>query len=93
MCCFCGTRYGDRIYRNTQCPECGKELKICLNCRFYDPGAHWECRETIPEPVRDKERANFCDYFSYVLRNTGEEKDREKQTKARADFDSLFGDG
>ena len=32
-------------------------------CQLPQKGLQWDCRESIAEPVRDKERANFCDYF------------------------------
>ncbi len=92
MCYFCGADYTERVYKNTLCPSCDKELKICLNCKFYDPSAHWECRETISEPVRDKDRANFCDYFQYVLRKGTTGKEEKKRSQARESFDSLFND-
>ena len=83
------------IFRETECPNCSKPLKVCLNCTFYERGAQWDCRETIAEPVREKDRANFCDYFR--LRRgprgdggaAGAEQRRERQ--ARSDFDKLFG--
>ncbi|MFO8065634.1 MAG: hypothetical protein ACQETQ_00785 [Spirochaetota bacterium] len=98
-CHACGTEIDDRtrVYRTTLCPGCGRELKCCLNCRFYDPGAHWQCRETIPEEVRDKEKANFCDYFE--LRPSGEAGPvkpgaaDEKAREARSKLDELFGNG
>jgi len=67
VCHFCGAPLDQtvKVYRASTCPSCSKELKICLNCRFYSPGAHWECLESIPEPVADKERSNFCDYFQF----------------------------
>ena len=98
-CFSCGGALDDigRVYRNTLCPHCGADAKVCLNCRFYDPSAHWQCRETIPEEVRDKDRANFCDYF--VLRDNdsdgapGNPRGAEKNEEARKGFDSLFGGG
>ncbi len=33
------------------------------NCHFYDPVAHNQCREPQADWVKDKEMANFCDYF------------------------------
>lgn len=70
-CYRCGTPIpADKgIYRNTECDNCGADLKVCLHCEFYDPASHWECRESIPERVKDKDRANFCDYFR--LRRVG----------------------
>lgn len=93
MCYFCGATIDTsaKIFRSSTCPSCGKDLKICLNCRFYDAGAHWQCRETIPEPVREKDRANFCDCFQL---STADSKGANggKNEKAREQFKSLFGD-
>ncbi|MFQ5824559.1 MAG: hypothetical protein ACE5JB_10930 [bacterium] len=49
--------------RNQTCPKCAAYLRCCRNCRFYDPMAHNQCREPQAEWVKDKEMANFCDYF------------------------------
>lgn len=83
----------DGVYRNTVCPHCGKDVRVCLNCRFYDKSAHWECRETIPEPVREKERANFCGFFQLATGSAAVTEGSSKAEKARNDFNSLFGDG
>lgn len=66
-CTFCGHVLDEHleVFRSTACPGCGKELKVCLNCRFHRPGAHWDCLETIQEPVAEKGRANFCEYFQF----------------------------
>jgi hypothetical protein len=44
--------------------------------------------------VSDKERANFCDWFSldkkYRGETTGHKADMEKAKTARAAFDNLF---
>jgi hypothetical protein len=64
-----------------------------LNCRFYSPGAHWDCRETIEEPVREKDRANFCPYFSFVDKTSGAKTGDSSQERARQAFKKLFGDG
>lgn len=80
------------VFRSTLCPKCGGELKICKNCRFYCPGAQWDCRETIPEGVSDKERANFCSYFKY--KEGGPENgggENTKKDEAKKKFDQLFG--
>jgi hypothetical protein len=49
-------------FRDT-CARCSTDLHVCRNCSFYDEGAHHECRESSAEYVRDKERANLCEYF------------------------------
>ena len=94
-CFFCGVQTDEeKVYRNTLCASCGKELRICHNCSFYSPGAHWDCRETINEAVRDKEKANFCDWFSPADSSTQKVRGavhKEKAKDARSDFDKLFG--
>lgn len=64
---------------------------MCKNCVFYEPGKHWDCAETVPEEVRDKERANFCDYFRLAKDRPVSSKFHEKREQARSAFDDLFG--
>ncbi|NBC29632.1 MAG: hypothetical protein GVY29_06530 [Spirochaetes bacterium] len=97
VCHACGAPIEEprAVSRHSVCESCGRDLRVCLNCKFYDPSAHWECHEDIPERVKEKDRANFCDYFmlpkgdSAYKGNAGE----EKSSKARNDFLDLFGDG
>ena len=82
------------IFRETECPNCSRPLKVCLNCAFYERGAQWDCRETIAEPVRDKDRANFCDYFRLRAGPRGNgaaDAEQRRAKRARTDFDKLFG--
>ncbi len=72
---------------------------MCRNCGFYLPGAHWDCRETIPEAVREKDRANFCEFFRPQTETDAEDqaiadddKSDKREEKARDQFNSLFGD-
>jgi predicted RNA-binding Zn-ribbon protein involved in translation (DUF1610 family) len=95
-CFSCGHEFDSTLkaFRSTLCPSCGADVRVCKNCVFYDPKAHWECRETIPEAVRDKERANFCDYFRLgenPVTPGGSVEDSSKK-EARNAFDSLFSD-
>jgi hypothetical protein len=53
-----------KIGRRDSCSKCGRDLHVCKNCNFFDPSAHRECRENIPERISDKEKSNFCDNFS-----------------------------
>jgi hypothetical protein len=95
VCVFCRQELPDtlEVYRNTLCPRCTRELKVCRHCEFYSPGAHWDCRESIPEAVRDKERANFCDYFRYRQSGAGADNPARKKTASSQDqFKRLFGD-
>ena len=82
------------IFRETECPSCSKPLKVCLNCTFYEKGVQWDCRETIAEPVHEKDRANFCDYFRLragARAGGGEElPEQRRERQSRDDFGKLF---
>lgn len=63
-CSFCQKEIAEpKIHIRDECPGCGRDLHICLNCQFYDANAYRQCRESIREPVQDKEKANYCDFF------------------------------
>ena len=80
------------VTRSLECPQCSRPVRCCKNCTFYEPGAHWDCRETIPEAVSDKERSNFCDYFrlSETSHGSSQSGDDGRRRDARSDFDALF---
>ncbi|MBZ5553155.1 MAG: hypothetical protein LAO21_10580 [Acidobacteriia bacterium] len=69
-CWHCGYEIDLRshggIGKKDECPNCEDDLHVCRNCRFFDPGAESECSEPIAEWVRDKDRANSCEYFAVV---------------------------
>jgi hypothetical protein len=79
----------DRVFRTSVCPSCGKDVRVCKNCKFYSPGAHWDCRETISEPVREKDTVNFCEYFVLAKNGLGT-TDTKNKIDNRAAFDKLF---
>lgn len=80
---------GDKVGRKEACPSCGSDLRVCLNCRFNDPGAYNQCRETQAERVIDKDRSNFCDYFIFRDSVSGAGSG-EKTKDARAKLEELF---
>jgi hypothetical protein len=94
-CHFCGAAIENprEVYRNSTCSSCGKDLKICLNCKFYSPGAHWDCSETIDEMVRDKDRSNFCTFFSFRTSQPapGQKAAPDARQQAKKKLDKLFG--
>jgi hypothetical protein len=49
--------------RETNCRGCGRPTRVCRNCRWFSPGAPGQCREPMAEPVLDKVRANYCEFF------------------------------
>jgi len=66
-CALCSTAVNINKYitRKSTCPKCGGDLHICLNCRFYSPTSHNKCSEPKAEFQRSRDKANFCDYFSF----------------------------
>ncbi|GHT73172.1 hypothetical protein FACS1894124_1160 [Spirochaetia bacterium] len=96
MCWFCGSPITDPepLGRSLRCTDCGKDLRSCRNCRFYVPGIRGDCNESHAEMAADKERGNFCDWFSLNPRfqeaTAGEGKARDKAASARSAFDTLF---
>jgi hypothetical protein len=97
MCYYCGEAIpaGRSIGFSETCASCGKDLHVCVMCSFHQPGAHWDCRETIDAQVPDKEKRNFCEWFSPDLRygkaGTGRPEARSAADSAKSAFDSLFG--
>jgi hypothetical protein len=63
--CRKAVEIGRTVARAEACPHCDADLHCCLNCRFMDRFAHQQCREPQAEPVLQKDRANFCEYFVF----------------------------
>ena len=52
------------VGRSARCARCGSDLRCCLNCRFHDLASYNDCAEPSAERILEKDRANYCDYFS-----------------------------
>ena len=76
------------VSRAARCDDCGADLRCCLACRFHDVSSYNECAEPSAERVVDKERANFCDYFSPApsARTTA----KGESSPAQSQLDALF---
>lgn len=51
------------LARRDECPDCLAELHVCKQCVHFDPAVTRACREDDAEEVKNKDQANFCDYF------------------------------
>jgi predicted RNA-binding Zn-ribbon protein involved in translation (DUF1610 family) len=91
VCYFCGkeVKVEGKVFRKDTCPNCGRDLHACVQCRFYDPSAHNSCREPLAERVVEKEKANLCGYFEFAGR-AGEGRHESDAQKARKALDDLF---
>jgi len=96
MCYACGTplKYGEKPGFNDVCPSCGADTHVCRMCRFYAPGTHWDCAETVDELVVDKEKRNHCEFF--MVADNLAKRSLSGSPAATADakrrFNALFGD-
>lgn len=91
-CVFCGNLLSANEFgRQDSCVKCGRDTRICKNCKHYDRNAHNECRENQADRVVEKERANFCDYFSPAMgRNAAGTLGNDPRAQARAAAEALF---
>ena len=82
--------------RSESCHGCNEDLRICLNCVFHDSSAAYQCRERRAEPVMEKKRSNFCEYFDFAFRewpgtdpSTIESRNPEKNLNSCLEIDSV----
>ena len=95
VCHNCGReiRVVGKVLRTDECPHCDADVHCCKNCRHFDPGKNNQCSEPQAEYVREKDRANFCDYFEpnnrvpLTSRGGPQTSNRDDVRKA---FDNLF---
>ncbi len=93
-CQKCGTAspFDEPIPRDAECSECGRDLRCCRNCRHYDPSYNNACRETEADPVPEKERRNFCEFFSFTRAKVRRGAPTDpRAADARAKLEGLFG--
>ncbi len=79
----------DRVGRSESCPACNSDLHCCMNCVHYDPKVYNECHETQAERLLEKDRSNFCGYFSFLEGERSESKIDEKEL-VRKKLEELF---
>ena len=78
--------FSGTIGRREECPHCRADVHVCKNCNFYDSKAYNECREPSADVVREKDRANFCDYFTPSTGIPAEDKAAALRAAAEALF-------
>lgn len=93
VCWKCGASLADYtlpLRRLEECRKCGAELHVCKLCEWYSLAVAKHCREPIAEEVKDKERANFCDYFK-PRPDAYSDAGVTEAGKAKSELDALFG--
>ena len=92
VCWKCGASLADLtlpLGRLEECRTCRAELHVCKMCEWYSLSVAKQCRETVAEEVKDKERANFCDYFK-PRAGAHSKTDVSAADRARSALDNLF---
>jgi hypothetical protein len=63
-CARCGTFVDAQVFSRSRCINCGQDLRSCVQCVNFDPGARFECTETLTARVSPKDVANDCPFFA-----------------------------
>lgn len=95
-CQHCGepVPFDEPIPRDAECTNCGSDLRACMNCRHYDPSRNNQCTETEADPVTDKTRRNFCEFFYFSREKRAVRRDTSnREDEARRKLNALFGGG
>jgi len=77
-----------KLQRQDLCIHCGFDLHCCKNCEYWDISAHNQCKEHIAEYIPDREKANFCTFFT--LRDGKAEDNSSRIESSKARLDALF---
>ncbi|MGM0439729.1 MAG: hypothetical protein ACQEP8_01275 [Chlamydiota bacterium] len=107
LCWKCGYNNSDienKIGYRSVCQQCSAWQHVCVNCKYYRPGAPNDCRAPDTEPIRDREEVNFCEEFKVTDEKTtfytnpdevskrlfGEEENSKHHKTAKDKFHGLF---
>jgi len=94
VCHACGAKVtrAEPIGRDAECEQCHADLRTCRNCRHWDVRYNNECTETQADPVTDKTRRNFCEFFYFSRAGfTGAAAGgKDRAAEARAKLEALF---
>src|SRR5512139_1227219 len=96
VCWKCGASLAELslpLTRLDECKACHAELHVCKLCELYAVTVAKHCRETVAEEVKDKERANFCDYFKSRAGAWSGDDQQRAAARAKSELEALFGGG
>ena len=99
-CARCGTIVDPNILSKSACPKCHQDLRACVQCASFDPGARFECSQPLSARVSPKDVANDCPHYeprtSWERETTtatagpGSSQNPQEPSGARKAFDDLF---
>jgi len=89
QCFSCKTIHSlERVGFRQEC-DCGEDLHVCLNCKFYDQQSYNECREPSADRIQVKDRSNLCEFFEAKSDGAGGGGKNEKEELLKA-AENLF---
>ncbi|HEV8325031.1 MAG TPA: hypothetical protein VG389_25680 [Myxococcota bacterium] len=77
------------VGRQDRCENCQRDLHVCKNCKWYEPGLRNDCREPMTERILDREAANFCHFF-VPFEGKRADLTSGEVAKSKAKLDALF---
>ena len=73
-----------------ECSSCNAHLHVCRMCGHWDSQIRTGCKETRAEDIRDREKANFCEWFLPQEIAPIVNKKAIKKKEARSQLQNLF---
>ena len=95
-CHLCGAPLDvhEPVARDAECTACRGDVRCCRNCRHYDERYNNACTETQADPVPEKSRRNFCEFFYFSREPFAPAAGgAQRSVDARNKLDALFGGG
>lgn len=94
VCYRCGAslaRLSLPLSRQDECPACENYVHVCRMCVHFDRSVPRQCREDDAEEVFEKERPNFCDWFT-PKSNAFDQRGARQAEQAKTALAALFGE-
>jgi hypothetical protein len=63
-CARCGSLVDAQILSRSKCTKCQQDLRSCAQCVHFDPGARFECTQSITARISPKDLMNECPFYT-----------------------------
>ena len=86
-CHKCGAAVNvEKVSRHDECEKCGADLRVCLNCTFYDKNRANECLEPPRWKGSKRRTGRFAGTVSTYKDDAGQKDPRTDAQKASEGF-------
>ncbi|MBO67931.1 MAG: hypothetical protein CL398_06425 [Acidiferrobacteraceae bacterium] len=93
ICWKCGqdaSEHPQPLSTYAECSTCGTYLHCCRTCSHWNPKLRITCEETRAEEVKDREAANFCQWFTPTPKVQKPQTVDSETQSARDQLNKLF---